>query len=291
MNPADKIIQIFCESDIPKTIDEKVVICYGHFNVIHPGHIRYLQYAKSLGKKLKVILFSGQYLDKFQRKKFFNEFDRAHGLASLHIVDVVYILNTVSLSTLILRTKPSILVLGKEFEKSRRKDIQELINTIEVIGSRVYFHAGDIQYTSSEFLHSNLQEIEQERRSLFFQVCKRQKLELKNLVERIHKFSNANILVVGDTIVDQYVACDPIGMSAEAPVLVVKELEAREFVGGAAIVASHVRELGARCKFLSVVGVDSNAEFVKRELEQRNIETLLIQDETRPTTFKIRYIL
>ena len=32
----------------------KIVLCHGHFNVIHPGHIRYLKHAKELGETLVV---------------------------------------------------------------------------------------------------------------------------------------------------------------------------------------------------------------------------------------------
>ena len=45
-------------------------------------------------------------------------------------------------------------------------------------------------------------------------------------------------------------------MSAEAPVVVVKELKNKDFCGGAAIVASHIRNLGSKCKLISVVGDD-----------------------------------
>ena len=38
------------------------------------------------------------------------------------------------------------------------------------------------------------------------------------LLECIDKFEDASLLVIGDTIIDQYVACDALGMSAEAPV-------------------------------------------------------------------------
>ena len=49
--------------------------------------------------------------------------------------------------------------------------------------------------------------------------------------------------MLGDTIVDQYAACEAIGMSAEAPVVVVKELANRNFIGAAAVVAAHIRAL------------------------------------------------
>ena len=101
----------------------------------------------------------------------------------------------------------------------------------------------------------------------------------------------AVLLVIGDTIVDQYVACDALGMSAEAPIVVVRELDSREYVGGAAIVAMHARALGAQCRFLSVVGQDLSANIVTQELESLNVEHFLIEDKSRPTTFKIRYLV
>ena len=40
---------------------------------------------------------------------------------------------------------------------------------------------------------------------------------------------NANLIVIGDTVIDRYVACEALGMSAEAPVVVVKELKTEIF--------------------------------------------------------------
>ena len=39
----------------------------------------------------------------------------------------------------------------------------------------------------------------------------------------MESWSNSRLLVLGDTIVDQYAACEAIGMSAEAPVVDVRE--------------------------------------------------------------------
>ena len=99
------------------------------------------------------------------------------------------------------------------------------------------------------------------------------------------------MLVLGDTIVDRYVACDPVGMSNEAPVVVVKELDIKDFVGGAGIVAAHVAALGGDCIYLSVTGKDSRAELVASKLKEYGVETHLLEDSSRPTTFKIRYLV
>ena len=81
-----------------------------------------------------------------------------------------------------------------------------------------------------------------------------QGLDYRKLIETMKSWRNVKLVVLGDTIVDQYAACELIGMSAEAPIVVVRELAKRNFIGAAAVVAAHIRALGAQCDFISVVG-------------------------------------
>lgn len=116
---------------IESPLEESLVLCYGHFNVIHPGHIRFLQYAKGLGKKLKVAVLGDQSITESQRSKYFHQMERAEGVASLHFVDSVYVLDKISLEDLAVHIKPSVLVLGKEFEYTYREDIKAAVYSIE----------------------------------------------------------------------------------------------------------------------------------------------------------------
>ena len=86
------------------------------------------------------------------------------------------------------------------------------------------------------------------------------------IVEYINKFSNLNILVIGDTIIDEYITCDAIGMSQEDPTIVVTPISNKKFIGGAAIVASHAKTLGANVSYISVLGDDENFEFTQNYL-------------------------
>jgi rfaE bifunctional protein kinase chain/domain len=292
MNSSHKIISISNSTDLTKiNVEKETVVCFGHFNVIHPGHIRFLQYAKSKGKRLLVCIVGDHIIKGGQRSKYFPQHERAEGVASLHIVDQVLVMDEFELVDIIRSIKPDTFVLGSEFERTEQKDIKEVISIVEGFGGTVVFHAGEVHYANADLLHGSQEDLESEKMSLFLQSCKRQGIQLNQLIERIHDFSKAKILVLGDTIVDQYVACDAIGMSAEAPVLVVRELESKEFVGGAGVVAAHLCALGAKPIFLSVVGNDSNAEIVRTELEKQGVDVHLIADDSRPTTFKIRYMV
>ena len=156
---------------------------------------------------------------------------------------------------------------------------------------KVIFHSGDIQYASTELLLNSGEQISKRRKEEFVNACKRNNLTKEKLLSSINAWSSSKIVVIGDTIVDQYAACEAIGMSAEAPVVVVKELETKNFIGGAGIVASHIKALGANCHYISVVGKDDISGTVKSELKNRNIDNSLIRDKSRPTTFKKRYLV
>ena len=153
------------------------------------------------------------------------------------------------------------------------------------------YDAGDINYSSSELLSGSLNSLFEERKNQFLKACKKQKITLDKIIKSISKWKSAKIIVIGDSIIDQYAACEAIGLSAEAPVVVVKELKSKKFIGGAAIVAAHIASLGAKCEFISVTGNDSEKEFLSEELKGYGIGLNLNIDTMRPTTFKKRYVV
>ena len=269
---------------------DNIVLCYGHFDLIHPGHLRYLQYAKTLANNLVVALMSDKELHSENQKSYLED-ERAESVANLQIVDHVIVLNNeLTLDCLIDIVKPKVLVLGKEFEQNQSEQINLAVNAVKNHG-KIVFHAGETHYFNANLLFKNVVDIEVNSKNQLNKICKNYKITLRDIQKKLSNFSNSELVVIGDTIVDNYVACDAIGMSAEAPVLVVKELENREFIGGAAIVASHVAALGAKCHYISVVGKDDQSNMVSKSLIGQNIGIDLIVDESRPTTYKTRYMV
>ena len=261
------------------------VLTYGHFSTIHPGHIRYLRHARGLGEKLVVALIG----DNSNQKYPFNQNERAEALCLLGIADAVFLLNADELDQAIASLQPAVLVLGNEFKDN--VDIQTTLAQQRQQGRSVQFHAGDIHYATADLLSGSESELRQQRRTLFQAACRRQDIDKNQLLNAINAWGDTRLIVLGDTIVDQYAACEAIGMSAEAPVVVVRELERKNFIGGAAVVAAHISALGAQCDFISVVGADSTAELVRQELIAQAIGDGLSSDPSRPTTFKKRYVV
>ena len=265
-------------------------LCYGHFNVVHPGHIRYLEYAKEVGEVLGVVIQSDSELKlNSEDHFFFTAKERALNLASLQIVDYVIVLERASLSEVIKQLKPLNLILGREFEYSKSEELIKATQELAEIGSSIIFHGGDVHYSQS-MLTADVS-LSEEKRQTYTRACRRQQITKLDLFNSISMFKNSSLLVIGDTIVDQYVACEGIGMSAEAPIVVLRELDEDTFLGGAGIVAAHARSLGAKCHFLSVVGADEKSQIVRRQMANFGINYSLLEDTSRPTTFKMRYLV
>lgn len=88
-------------------------ICFvsGNFNIIHPGHLRFLLFAKEQAD----ILVVGLYDKASSISAFFSNEERNSALSALSFVDEVVVLNN-SLPEFISALKPDVIVKGKEWE-------------------------------------------------------------------------------------------------------------------------------------------------------------------------------
>src|SRR6476646_4332453 len=83
----------------------------------------------------------------------------------------------------------------------------------------------------------------------------------------------AQVLIVGDVMLDRYWFGDVERISPEAPVPVVKIARSEERPGGAANVARNIAALGARAMLLSATGRDEPADTLQHLLDADRIET------------------
>ena len=66
---------------------EPVVMCHGTFDLVHPGHLRHLAYAKSKGSILVVSITTDEHVTKANMRPYVPEELRALNLAALELVD------------------------------------------------------------------------------------------------------------------------------------------------------------------------------------------------------------
>ncbi len=256
----------------------KKVFVSGDFNILHPGHLRLLKFAKESGDYL-IVGVNGDNLS----SKSETENIRLESVKATSYVDESFIMKISTLDW-IKKYKPDIVVKGKEHECNINKELKILTT----YGGQLLFNSGEIGFASLSLLKKEFEKASYnvEHNNSYLH---RHNITFKNLQNIIEKFKELNILIIGDTIVDEYISCEPLGMSQEDPTIVVTPLANDMFIGGAAVVASHAKTLGAKVKFVSVVGKDKNKEFVSSGLKKLGIDVSLYEDDTRPTTLKQRF--
>jgi rfaE bifunctional protein kinase chain/domain len=111
-------------------------------------------------------------------------------------------------------------------------------------------------------------------------------ITFSDLTQTLQKFKNLRVHVVGDTIVDSFTHCTMIGGMTKTPTMSVRHDYKQDYIGGAAIVAKHLKAAGVDVTFSTVLGDDDFKNYVLNDLEKAGIKTQAVIDATRPTTNK-----
>lgn len=259
----------------------KTIFVSGNFNILHPGHLRLLRFASELGDKLIVAINN----DKFGGDLIHvSEQLRLESILSISWVNEAFILHD-SLENTILNLKPDYVVKGKEHENNF--NIEEKI--VKSYGGKLVFCSGEAIFSSLDLIRKNLTNETSQNINIQKEYLDRHNIDKLNLTKIINKFSELRVCVIGDLIIDEYIACEPLGMSQEDPTIVVRPIDSQKFIGGAGIVAAHAASLGAKVNFISLSGNDDNKNWANNELISFNVKPHLLIDEIRPTTLKQRY--
>lgn len=111
------------------------------------------------------------------------------------------------------------------------------------------------------------------------------------LLNELNQLGYPRVLVLGDLILDRYTWGDAERISQEAPVIVLRADHRESRLGGAANVGNMVRGLSAQATCVGVVGQDEAGVELRRLLRAAGIdEQLVLNDTTRPTTVKERFV-
>ena len=140
-------------TDLKKS-QKKVIMCHGTFDIVHPGHIRHLLYAKSKADILVVSLTSDEHIEKDMMRPFVPEGMRAFNLAALGIVDYVLIDKNDTPIENIKILQPDFYAKGYEYGSEKPKPkTQEEIEALNTYGGQIIFTPGDIVYSSSKIIN------------------------------------------------------------------------------------------------------------------------------------------
>jgi rfaE bifunctional protein kinase chain/domain len=262
-------------------MNARTVFVSGNFNVLHPGHLRLLRFAKEYGAHLTVGVLSDRLAGSAAHVP---EQMRLEGVQSNSWVDDAFIIDE-PISEVIARLRPDFVVKGKEHESHSNPESAAL----ERYGGKLLFSSGETIFSSLDLIRKEFQGFDSRSIGLPHEYLARHGIERQRLIALATQFANLKVCVVGDLIVDEYITCQPLGMSQEDPTIVVTPIDSIRFIGGAGIVAAHAAGMGASVHLLTIVGADAAREFADKALREANVQGLLLIDDSRPTTLKQRF--
>lgn len=265
----------------------KVVMCHGVFDIVHPGHLRHLAFAKEKADLLVASVTADAHSAKAEMRPYVPQELRALNLAALETVDYVIVDANPTPIANIKRIQPDYFAKGYEYFSKLPPKTQEEQDAVEAYGGEMLFTPGDVTYSSSALITAQPPRLQVEKLLALMQA---EGITFDHLREAERKFATYRVHVVGDTIVDAYSYCTLLGAAPKSPTFSVRHQSTERFSGGAAIVAKHMRATGADVTYTTVLGDDELRQFVVDDLDSAGVHHAAFVDHTRPTTYKQRFI-
>ncbi len=273
-----------------KSEGRRVVLCHGVFDLLHLGHMRHFEEAKSFGDVLVVTVTEDAFVNKGPNRPAFSQNLRAEAIAGLALVDYVAVNRWPNAVETLRLLQPDIYVKGPDYRVSSddvTSGITKEEEAILSVGGRLVFTQGETFSSSNllnQYLPSYPPEVEDYLKSF------RQSFTPAAVRAQLDRLRTSRPVVVGEAIIDEYVYCQQMGKAAKEPVLAMRYVGREQFAGGALAVANHIASFCDEVELITFLGDrDSQEEFIRSRLAD-NVKVTILYKNDSPTIVKRRYV-
>ena len=273
-----------------KTKGKKIIHCHGVFDLMHPGHIRHFQAAKALGDVLVVTVTADKYVNKGPGRPVFTQELRADTIAAIEYVDYVVINFSSNAIEIIKKLQPDIYVKGKDYADAERDETRGIIlerEAIESVGGRIHF-TDEITFSSSSLLNEYFG-IYPEQVGNFLKSFK-QKYSVDQVVKQLRGLKDIKVLLIGESILDEYHFVSPIGKPPKGTHIAAKLLSEEVYAGGILACANNMANFCGHVELITAIGKHDNKEKLIRGKLRSNILPRFFYYEQAPTIIKRRFL-
>lgn len=285
--------QLLARRDEARRRGLRVVHCHGCFDLVHPGHVRHLRQARALGDVLLVSVSADEQVRKGAHRPLIPHELRAENLAALDCVDWVHVEARATATELLREVRPDLYVKGQEYERNHDPRFLAERRAVEESGGRVVFTSGDIVFSSTALIGALAPTADAPLSALVGHLG----------ADDLSGFAGRGVVIVGEPWVVTDVQCDHPSVAEDSPALVVRPVEERSWLGGAALLALHAAGAGARATLVTAlpddargaqarltleaagVGVEavrSDAPMPERRRLRAGLQTMVREDRARP---------
>jgi rfaE bifunctional protein kinase chain/domain/rfaE bifunctional protein nucleotidyltransferase chain/domain len=291
--PSQKILAL---EDLAKVVADlrtkgkRVAHCHGVFDLLHVGHVRHFQKAREFGDVLIVTVTPDEYVNKGPNRPAFSQLLRAELLANLQCIDYIAINRWPSAVEVLKLLKADFYVKGSEY-KDPDKDVTGGITleqqAIESVGGKLVF-TDDIVFSSSSLLNRHMPSLPKDAAEYLIEFAKSHPPD--ELLGYLNGAKKLRVLLVGETIIDDYHYCETMGKSGKEPILAVRYKSREQFAGGVIALANHVASFCDKVDVISALGSEDTQESFIRSKLKANITPTFIYQSGTPTIVKRRFI-
>ena len=269
---------------------KKIVLCHGVFDLLHIGHIKHFQEAKKSADILVVSVTADKFVNKGPNRPVFTLDQRLSFLNSLSIIDYLIVSNSPSSLEVLKKIKPNFYCKGPDYKimkKDITKKIYKEIGFVKSYGGKIII-TKDITYSSSTLLNNNLINRNKKAASIIDKI--KNDFDINKIESEFEKLKKLKVLIIGETIIDQYSFCEAIGKSGKEPILVFRDLYTKQFTGGVIAIAKHLSEFVKKIDLISYLGFnDEYKKFIKKNIPN-NVNPYFLKKKNSPTIVKKRII-
>jgi rfaE bifunctional protein nucleotidyltransferase chain/domain len=269
---------------------KRIVLCHGVFDLVHPGHVLHFKAARELGDLLVVTVTPDRYVNKGPGRPVFSEQLRVESLAALEYIDYVAINEWPTSVETIHQLRPDVYVKGSDYADPA-KDLTGAIDredeAIKSVGGRIRF-TNELSFSSTELLNSYFG-VYPEEAQLFLREF-RVRYSFEDVIRHLEGIKKLKVLVVGDTIIDEYYYCQAIGKSPKETIVSTRYLREEAFAGGILACANHIAGFCDDVHLVTCLGTtDSKEEFVVKHLKP-NVKAKFFYRSGSCTVVKRRFV-
>lgn len=269
MNTADKILDLDVLAQRLETLrpGKTVVHCHGVFDLLHIGHIRYLEQARKLGDVLVVTLTQDVHVNKGPHRPAFTQSLRAEALAALGCVDFVAVNRWPTAVETIALLRPDLYVKGEEYRDAANDPTGKIVDearAVEAAGGRIHF-TSDIVFSSSSLINTYYSPFPRHVAEYLQGFSRRH--EAGRVLELLERAGSLRALALGETIIDEHCYCETLGKSGKEPILAARLVESERAAGGILAIANHLAAFAREVDLCTFLGEqDSQEDFIRQRL-------------------------
>lgn len=267
-----------------------VVHCHGVFDLLHIGHIRYLEEAKAQGDILVVTLTEDRCVNKGPHRPAFTQTLRAEALAALDCVDYVAVNRWPTAVETIGLLRPDIYVKGAEYRDAANDPTGKIVDeaeAVEAAGGRIHF-TDDIVFSSSTLINTYYSPFPRHVSDYLHGFAERYRQdEILGLLEQAARLRP---LALGEAIIDEHHYCETLGKSGKEPILAARFVEAERAAGGILAIAGHLAAFAPQVDMVTFLGGQESHEDFIRERLHAGVRPRFLYLEDSPTIVKRRFV-